>query len=256
MLRRTFIFVLALAFIGLANMAEAQLVEDGLISYWSFEEIKGDTVVDTVGDNDGTIVGNPKVVDGQIGKALEFGEANDFVDIPGTKSLEFNGKTEVTVSAWVNIGGHSGSCCDQIVGQRDSNGWALRYDQRNAGAEIEFIVHNPGWVGDGGDFGAPAPKEGEWHFITGVCTGDDVQLYIDDNLEDEIAFAGEIISNSSATKIGSAGDGAFVGIVDEVLIYDRALSEAEITQNFKAKGLAVDPAGKLAARWAEIKTGR
>jgi hypothetical protein len=256
MLRKTFICILALAFIGLVNMAEAQLVEDGLVAYWSFDEIKGDTVVDVVGDNDGTMVGKPKVVDGKVGKALEFGGAGDFVDIPGTKSLEFNGKTEVTVSAWVNIAGHSGSCCDPIIAKRDARGWALRYDQRDGGAEIEFLVSNPGWVGDGGDFGAPAPKEGEWHFITGVCTGDDVQLYIDDKLEDEVAFVGKIVSDRSETEIAGAVDGFFKGIIDEVLVYDRALSEDEVTQNFKAKGLAVEPDGKLAARWAEIKMGR
>ncbi len=256
MLRRTLIYILALAFIGLANMAQAQLVEDGLISYWSFEEINGDTVVDIVGDNDGEINGNPKVVDGKVGKALEFDGVDDFVDIPGTKSLEFNGKTEVTVSAWVNIAGHSGSCCDPIIAKRDATGWALRYDQRDVGAEIELLVSNPGWIGDGADFGAPAPKKGEWHFITGVCTGDDILLYIDDNLEDEIPFAGNITSNGSETEIAGAVDGFFMGIIDEVLVYDRALSEKEIIQNFKAKGLAVDPGGKLATRWAEIKVGR
>ncbi|MHC4536798.1 MAG: LamG domain-containing protein [Planctomycetota bacterium] len=260
MLGRVFTSIFVLALIGtvnmVANVANAQLVEDGLVSYWSFDEIDGDTVVDGVGDNDGTIMGKPKVVDGKVGKALQFNGANDFIDIPGTDSLDFNGKTQLSAAAWVNIEGHSGSCCDPIVAQRDAAGWALRYDQRDGGAEIEFIVHNPAWVGDGANFGAPVPKKGEWHFITGVLTGDEIFVYIDDKLESEIAFAGNIISNSTETEIAGAVDGFFMGIIDEVLIYDKALSEKEVQQNFAAEGFAVDSMGKLATRWAEIKVKR
>ncbi len=260
MLRRAFTYILIMAFIGTINMfvnvANAQLVEDGLVSYWSFDEIKGDTVVDIVGENDGTIMGKPKVVDGKIGKALQFNGSNDFIDIPGTDTLDFNGKTELTAAAWVNIEGHSGSCCDPIIAQRDASGWALRYDQRDGGAEIEFIVHNPAWVGDGANFGAPAPKQGEWHFITGVLTGDELFVYIDDQLESEIAFAGNIISTGTETEIAGAVDGFFMGIIDEVLVYDRALSEAEVKQNFESEGFAVNPMGKLATCWANIKVSR
>ena len=238
-----------------ANVTKAQLVEDGLVSYWSFDEIKGDTVVDIVGENDGTIMGNPKVVDGKIGKALQFNGASDFIDIPGTDSLDFNGKKELTAAAWVNIEGHSGSCCDPIVAQRDAAGWALRYDQRDGGAEIEFIVQ-PGWVGDGGGFGAPVPKKGEWHFITGVFDGDKLFIYIDDKVENEIAKPGAIASNGTETEIAGALDGFFMGIIDEVLIYDRGLSEKEVQQNFEAEGFAVNPNDKLAICWGEIKVSR
>jgi hypothetical protein len=47
-----------------------------------------------------------------------------------------------------------------------------------------------------------------------------------------------------------------MGLIDEVVIYNRSLSEKEIEQNFKAKGLAVEPVDKLATRWAEIKVLR
>jgi hypothetical protein len=260
MLGRVFTSIFVLALIGtvnmVANVSNAQLVEDGLVSYWSFDEIDGDTVVDGMGDNDGTIVGNPKVVDGKVGKALQFNGANDFIDIPGTDSLDFNGKTELSAAAWVNIEGHSGSCCDPIVAQRDASGWALRYDQRDVGAEIEFIVHNPAWVGDAASFGAPAPATGEWHFITGVLTGEQLLLYIDAQLESEIDFTDTIVSTGTETEIAGAVDGYFMGIIDEVLIYDKALSGEEIQQNFQTTVTAVDPMGKLATRWAEIKVTR
>jgi len=54
--------------------------------------------------------------------------------------------------------------------------------------------------------------------------------------------------------MGKASDGGFIGIIDEVMIYNRALSEDEIRQNFQAKGLSVRPAGKLATVWGEVKS--
>jgi hypothetical protein len=205
MLKRTLTYIFVLAFIGTinmsANVANAQFVTDGLVSHWSFDEIEGDTVVDVVGENDGTINGEPQIIEGKIGQALWFDGVDDFVDIPGTDSLDFNGKTELSAAAWVNIEGHSGSCCDPIVAQRDAAGWALRYDRRDGGAEIEFIVHNPAWVGDGASFGAPAPATGEWHFITGVLTGDQLLLYIDAQLESESDFADTIVSTGTESTL-------------------------------------------------------
>jgi len=262
MLRKSLTFISILGFIAYANVAKAQMVTDGLVAYWPLdaETVKGKDVEDVWGDNDGTLVGNAKVrAGGKVGGAIEFG-GNDSVDIPGTDSLNFGGKEELTVAAWVNadndspVQGVVAGCCGTIVAQRDVNGWALRFDGRNGGQEMEFIVQ-PGWQGDGG-FGAPTFKAGEWHYLTGVVDRKNQLLYVDGELEKERPFAGPIASGGSETEIGHAGDGGFIGLIDEVVIYDRALSAKEIKQNFEAKGLAVSRAGKLAARWAEIKVSR
>ena len=49
-----------------ATVAEAAVVTDGLVSYWTFDEstIQGDTVEDIFGDNDGTVMGAPEMVEG------------------------------------------------------------------------------------------------------------------------------------------------------------------------------------------------
>ena len=242
-----------------ANVTKAEIVTDGLVGYWPLDEdtIEGDTVEDVWGENDGTIMGNPKIAVGQVRGALEF-DGDDSVDIPGTESLNFAGKKELSVTAWVNaenddpVVGVVAGCCGTIVAQRDVNGWALRYDGRNAGSEMEFIVHTGAWVGDGG-FGAPRLNEGEWHHLTGVLDGSKLFFYLDGELVTDMPFAGAIASNGPETEIGKAGDGGFVGLIDEVAIYDRPLSAEEVKQNFEAKGLAVNSNGKLAICWGEIK---
>lgn len=243
---------------AVAPLTSAQLPLEGVVSYWSFDEgtIAGGTVEDVLGDNDGELEGNPKPVDGKVGKALEFSGEN-FVHIPGTASLEFAGEKEMSVVTWVNadsdspVKGVVAGCCGTIVAQRDINGWALRFDGRNAGQEMEFIV-TPGWQGDGG-FGAPKFDKGTWHHLVGVVADKKMLLYVDGELEKEQNYNGPMTTGGSETEIGKAGDGGFVGIIDEVMIYSKALSADEVEQIFEAEGLPVQPQGKLATRWAEIK---
>ena len=240
-------------------LADAQLPLDGVVSYWSFDDgtIAGGKVEDVLGDNDGELDGNPKSVAGKVGKALEFNGEN-FVHIPGTASLEFAGEKEMSVVAWVNadsdspVQGVVAGCCGTIVAQRDVNGWALRFDGRNAGQEMEFIVQ-PGWQGDGG-FGAATFDKGKWHHIVGVVADKEMFLYVDGKQEKDMTYNGPMSTGGSETEIGHASDGGFVGIIDEVMIYSKALSEDEVEQIYEAEGLPVQSQGKLATRWGQIKT--
>ena len=145
-------------------------------------------------------------------------------------------------------------CCGTIIAQRDADGWAFRFDGRNAGgAEIEFITC-PGWQGDGG-FGAPKFASNEWYYITGVIDNQKQFLYVDGKLVKEADYNGPMKSNSSETEIGKAQDGGFIGLIDEVTIYNRALSADKIQINLKAKGLVADPKGKLSTSWPLLKAG-
>jgi len=131
----------------------------------------------------------------------------------------------------------------------------LRYDGRNPGGEYEFIVC-PNWQGDGG-FGAPKTevKKDEWHYLTGIVEKNkNMYLYLDGVQVIEGPFSGPISSIGPETDIGHASDGGFVGAIDEVAIYDRALTENEVIQNFKStRFFAVDAYDKLATTWGNIK---
>lgn len=242
-------------------LSNAQFPTDGVVSYWSFDNgtINGDKVDDILGDNVGELNGNPISVAGKVGKALEF-DSDNFVHISGTESLDFNGAEAMSVSVWINgtgdppvDGAVPGVCCGTIVAQRDANGWALRYDGRNAGSEIEFITQ-PGWAGDGG-FGLAAFAKGEWHHIVGVVDGNKKFLYADGKLAKEENFGGPMQTAGTETEIGSANaDGGFIGIIDEVVIYNRAVTENEVEQLFNAEGLPVVTKDKLSVQWARIKS--
>jgi len=244
-----------------ANVATADLVTSGLVAYWSLDAstITGTTVKDVVGGNDGTITGNPTAVAGKINGALEFDGASS-VDVTGTDALNFNGKEELSAAAWVKAASDSpvkgvvAGCCGSIVAQRDAVSCALGYDGRNAGQEIEFIVC-PNWQGDAG-FGAPKLTPGEWHYVTAVVARDKMQVYLDGELVKEGPYTGPIKSDGPETDIAHATDGGFIGTIDEVAIYNKALTSDQVKQNFQAKGplTSVSIQGKLATAWGQIKS--
>jgi len=256
----TFILYFLLSVFLFANFAGADIVPKGLVAYWSFDTatFKGNTVKDLIGGNDGELDGKPKEVAGKIGQALQFDGSNG-IKVAGTDSLNFNGAEEFSAAAWFKpekddpVGNQAAAgCCGSIIAQRNANGWAIRYDGRNPGQEIEFIVC-PGWQGDGG-FGAPKVKTNEWHYITGVVSKKNMSLYLDGELVVEAPFNGPVTSTGPETNIAKASDGSFIGLIDEVIIYNRALTAGEVFQNFKStRFFAVDTVGKLATCWGDIK---
>ena len=86
-----------------ANVAKAQFVTEGLVSYWSFEAetIEGKTVRDVWGKNDGTLIGDTKRKVGKVGSALEFDGDGDSVDCGNDESLNFDTEDPFTICAWV-----------------------------------------------------------------------------------------------------------------------------------------------------------
>ena len=120
-----------------ANMAKSQVVTKGLVSYWTFDrtDINGDTVKDVFGENDGTMKGNPKVVEGKVSQALEF-DGDDYVDFgvpeslnmdpPLTVSMYINNKDETASFIWQ--GGEAGGSTKNYIYVRNDGGderWSM-----------------------------------------------------------------------------------------------------------------------------------
>lgn len=239
-----------------ANMAKAQVVTKGLVSYWTFDkaDIDGDTVKDVFGKNDGTMKGDPKVVEGKVSQALEF-DGDDYVDFGVPESLNMD--PPLTVAMYIN--------------NRDETPSFLWQGGEEGGSTKNYIyVRNDGglnvgqWPPGGGDLSSVAgllETLGAWYYLT-VVFDDQYLLYVDGSLEGE--FPSEIYSGPIPTAwlLGTRLFPAnaayyFKGLVDELGVYNRALSEDEINQNMDAGGwAAVSPANKLALTWGDLKVSR
>ena len=91
-----FILTVIVVFACYTNQAEAKLVEKGLVSYWSLNEIKGKTVPDDWGENDGTIEG-AEIAKGKYGNALQFDGQDNYVNCGNDESLDITDAISIVV---------------------------------------------------------------------------------------------------------------------------------------------------------------
>ena len=257
-------FVILIFGISLITMnLPAQIVEDGLVSYWSFDadKISGKTVTDGTGNYDGTINGNLKKTTGTIGDALEFdgGETN-FVEIDKPEEFDFN--VDFTWSAWIK----TGVVGPGVIFAKTGGPGTDDMGPKTLWVSNGVLNLDTGWVGNASDTENIA--DNKWHHIAvvGIPADSAVKFFVDGKATSEdvlnLAEFPEDEWDNIHLFIGLDGRadgefGVFSGIIDEFSVYNRVLEEAEINQNFNADtGLAVDPNGKLAATWGAIKARR
>ena len=236
-----------------ANITKAQVVQDGLVNYWSFDQagIGAGIVKDVWGENDGTIMGDPKLVTGKVGKALQFDGVDDCVSIGNISALSGE---NVTITAWVYWQGGTGNY-DPIVTQSDA-AWAGYYFYIYSAEAVKSLAF---WLDDVEAITQTSFPEDEQHFVTAVHDDTNLEIYIDG-----VSGGTQAKTGSGISKTGYIGfddytpaPEHFKGIIDEVAVYDRVLSEDEIVQNMNADGMAaVSPTKELALTWGEIKVSR
>jgi hypothetical protein len=207
--------------LSMAGSASAELV-----GYWKFDEGAGTAAADSSSyGNNGTLNGVPQWVAGQLGGALDFDGTGDSVEVPHNPSLSIT--DEITIAAWTNMRANaSGEMA--IVSK---GGWAandLPYELTETPGDVIFWQ----FYDDGGrDTCSPnSPPVSEWHHIAGTYDGKIFKCYIDGVLGEEWAYVGKMPQNTASVTIGrrSRGGTFFNGMIDDVAIFNRALSADEI----------------------------
>ena len=245
----TIVFVLAIIItVSIADVVKAGVVTDGLVSYWTLDkaDMEGETVKDTWGKNDGEIRGNPKMVEGKIGTALKFNGSSDYVMIKKDESLNIT--DAITIEAWVTLDNVSGA--KQILTLWTSS---AGYQPWFEGSTFMLRLNNGSGNFDAKYSGLSAEI---WYHVAGTWDGTTIRAYVNGKEGTPIGMGGKINVPDTNLNIGSYNNGAgefFGGVIDEVCIYNRALSEDEINQNLAAQGLAIETSGKLVTTWAVIK---
>ncbi|MHC4804974.1 MAG: LamG-like jellyroll fold domain-containing protein, partial [Planctomycetota bacterium] len=221
MCRKLIFLTSFLLVLGLVSHASADLV-----AHWKFDDGSGITAKDSSRNgHDGTLKGDPQWVAGQLGGALDFDGAGDFVEVPHSPSLSIT--NEITIAAWTKMRGNaSGEMA--IVSK---GGWSandLPYElTETPGGVIYWQFYDDG----GRDSCAPlSPPVDEWHHIAATYDGTIFKCYIDGQLADEWRYVGKMPKNTASVTIGrrSRGGTFFNGMIDEVVIFNRALGAEEI----------------------------
>ncbi len=197
----------------------------GLVAAYAFDEGTGNIVSDASGNgHTGSITGATWVVSGRFGQALSFNGTSDWITIADANDLDPT--TGMTVSAWVNPNVLS-SWRTVIIKERPNGLSYALYGHDNAPRPAAYV--NTG----GADTSAPGASglsADTWTHLAATYDGAGLQLYVNGNQVSSQAVAGIPVASASPLRIGgnSVWGEYFAGLIDEVRVYNRALSAAEI----------------------------
>ena len=248
------LFVIALSF---SVSAGAINNDDALMLYFTFDKDEGDKVTDVSGNNlEGVFEGAVWSKDGKFGGAVHLEDTEKFVEVDAVPELDIT--DELTIQCWFFP--EESQPDSNLMGRRSSanvGGYCLQWSAEFTGdPQIETWINIGGWQGSR-RLQTIKPALAEWHHVSTTYDGDTIRQYIDGELDVEFGPAGKINSIDVVFRIGKAQTGlkGMVGLVDEVAIYNRALTADEINQDMEnGVFFAVSPKDKLATTWGQLKS--
>ena len=261
-------------------------VDAKVLGYWAFNSKKELGKDSGPLGNDGEVKGEGTaewIAKGKVGGGLKL--ANGWLEVPHDDSL--NVKDQITLMCWVQFSGDGDPFGDTgrdqslvwkngpfATNKRFWTSYALRvwrrhtkfgsfgFDANLAGGRSAAADPDFPDVGDAGK---------TWYHIAGVADGTEIRVYTNGKQKKSAAQRGEFQSTDLPLTIGYdlrpgllGGREFLLGIIDEVVIVDKALTEAQIKGAMelgeKGKSLegfnpifVVEPKSKLATQWARIK---
>ena len=211
----------------------------GLMSWWSGDA----TPADLLGGNNGTLENGAAYGSGLVRSAFTFDGVNDRMH-SGNATL---GNT-FSVAAWVNSGVINQGAYHRIVENSYATGFALGTD--GTGSGYKFIVKTaaaPYGTVNGGTI-----SPGDWQLVVGTYDGVTGTLYVDGRAVSSGAFPAPGTVTLPLYVAGYFGGGFnWKGLIDEVQLYNRALSASEVKSMYEAgsAGQCKAPLGGINASW-------
>ncbi len=246
--------LLALTFLLVSNFVMAQVPNyvptNGLVGWWPFN---GNANDESVNGNNGTVYGAALTTDrfGNINSAFNFDGLSNYISIPDNNSLDLS--TEYTISVWVQIPDYStpqfqngSGAIDPnrtVLGKPRSSGWASGYSIGSVDGAISNKFNHRNLTDTSMSFvhsNSPLPLN-VWVNIIAVKSNTSISLYNNGVLEQSASPTITLANSSEPLYIGkeftSPGENWYrwyKGKADEIGIWNRALSQQEITDLFNA----------------------
>jgi hypothetical protein len=235
MKKASLVMMMGVSVLLLTCNANAAVVTDGLVSWWKFDETIGTNAADSQGSNDGTLTNGPAWTTTTAGAAssgaLSFDGTDDYVSVPDDNSLDLT--AALTVEVWIKPTADQTNASVNIIDKDSITGYRLQFEKTTN--IIEFSVGNGTqqrfWSANG------SITPGSWHHVAMTLSGGTLRGYINSIEVGSLTGIGAITANGIDLAIGAYRDGNaefFKGVIDDVRIYDRALTADEIETNFNA----------------------
>lgn len=207
---------------------------NGLVGCWLMNEGSGDIIQDLSGNgNTGSFVADTHFVPGKFGPALNFDGTGDYVKCGLMPAVE--GIGALTVSCWVKVPGTPAST-QMIVSKRGEANDRCFYLHVRSSTTVFFGVY------DSGDGESLAQKTnalvpGTWNHIVGVYDGANVRVYADTIPGADVVQTGVTDASTQELAIGAdkgdVGGDNWLGQIDNVKIWNRALSASEVALDYR-----------------------
>lgn len=230
-----------LVIVGLSLIiAGAACAQQGLVAHWTCDEGQGEMLADTSGNNNHGAIHGAKWVRSGDGYALQFDGADDYVDCGSGPSLDITGP--LTLQLWAK----------PTAANRGEPGIAGKFFESYA---ITYYGNGYFYISSGGNNVSGPTKMHTWSHLTGAFDGTTMRFYVNgievaskpsrfDTVKQGGRFTiGCIVGDAAAADPNLRNTAFFPGLVDDVRVHNRALSQREILEcyNEGAEGKGLEP---------------
>ncbi|GMV00337.1 MAG: LamG domain-containing protein [Ignavibacteriota bacterium] len=199
----------------------------GLIAYYPFNGNANDL---SGNGNNGATIGGCDWVQGVTGQACSF-DGNGYISVPNSPSLQ-SPSTSLSIAFWLYL-------------DEWTNGWAPILAKSNTSSsygQYSLEINNNGtlnfWTGNGGNYFTHNLISDNWYHLAFTWDGNQAKFYIDGSLRETLNFSGFITSDELPLEIGRHIPGStndyLIGKLDELVLYNRALTNQEIYQLYSS----------------------
>jgi len=209
----------------------------GMVAWWPLDETSS-PANDLAGVNNvGTWMNNPTPVSGKVAGALSFD--NDYVEVQDHSELNF-GEGDLTIDAWVKRDSASTNSPPSVIIDKRDPISGIGYSLAVSYGRLTFLMSGTNYA----TTTYPVPADDQWHHVAVTVNRvtNIVQFYCDGILLDALLFTSPPgnLNNTNSFWIGKgqlAGNQPWLGCIDELELFNRALDSTEVQAIFIADSL-------------------
>jgi 6-phosphogluconolactonase (cycloisomerase 2 family) len=202
----------------------------GLVGYWRLGESSGTVACDSTANHDngtylgGVTLGVPGAISGDPDTAVSLTTGQ--VSVPSASPL--NVGDDFTIEAWVKRGA-SKTESNEVIASKQEGAWVLMFN------EADQLTLRRSTYGNIATANVATTDTTNWHYVVATKNGSSIHLYIDGTDATGTIANQTMTNNSEPLAIGQSSGSAYLkGSVDEVALYNTALTSAQVKQHHEA----------------------
>jgi hypothetical protein len=237
-----------------AENSENSIVNKVLF-YLKIDESDGTKLSDLAHKHEAIAYNDPSIVQGKTGYARQF-DATKNQTILIKDHADFNFATNsFAIAFWMkapapDIWTVIMSKANCVINSKSCYGWFFGNLDGSSKSDLVFTI-NSGGTEDLNNKSVQASNifDNNWHHIVGVKDGNSIYLHIDGQKRGTTANVSQSVSVDNDIVVGAIGDAyPYSGVIDEIIAWNRAISDTEIAELFSSDGLPIDEGGVFVRR--------